>query len=603
MTSVDAPASLEFGVLGPLLVTRDGEQLRLGGAKQIALLAVLLFRANQVVPTSTLIDLLWDNDPPPTAQKTVQVFISRIRRELGTDAMSVLATEGNGYVLRVASDRVDLTRAEVLATAGRAAIAVDPEAAAKHLRAALALWRGEPLSDVAAEPFARAVIPRLDELRLSILEDRLAADLAAGQHGQLVGELRQLVLHYPLRERMHAHLMVALYRSGRQAESLEVYRQLRARLAVELALEPGPELRRLERQVLVQDAALDQSQRTTERDAPSMPTRQEPRRPQRLIAAVAVSVALAMVVGIVVALALAPRGRRTAEPSAGTFRPGSILEISAGSGRVVADIRVAAGPGPIIVADGDVWVGNSADHTVTEISLPSGQLLRTYGLPDAPLSLTSLGDQIWIGNSFDGTLSRILVPYQQLSAPFYPGPTINGLLAVASDPTDLWLGLSKSELVRLDPQSLRITASMQLPDRVKEIAVVAGVPWTIQFTDHYVERIDVKNHTAETVAGLRGSPEAIATGLGSVWVATVQPNLLWRLSARTGQVLSSLGLQNAPTALAVGAGAAWVAEGDQGVLERFSPGGQLLHAALDIGHDIGSIAVTGGSVLVLITNR
>jgi DNA-binding SARP family transcriptional activator len=615
MTSADAPSSMEFGVLGPLLVMRDGEQLRLGGVKQVALLAVLLFRANQVVPTSALIDLLWDNDPPPTAQKTVQVFISRIRRELGADAMSILATQGNGYVLRVVSGRLDLTRAEALAAAGRAAVAMDPDSAAKDLRAALELWRGEPLSDIATEPFAQAVIPRLEELRLSILEDRLAADLAAGRHAQVVGELRQLIVQHPLRERVHSHLMVALYRSGRQGESLEVYRQLRTRLATELALEPGPELRQLEQKVLAQDPALDQPPETAspaatltpaklpsaERPAPSpalMTTRQAPRQWRWLATTAAVAVALVLGAVVVVTMRRGP----AAEPPVGATRANSIVVISADGAKVDSDIPVAAGPGPLVVADGDVWVGNTADHTIAQISLPSGRLVRTYGLSDAPLSLTALGDQIWIGNSFDGTLSRILAPYRQLSAPFYPGPTIKGLLAVAADATDLWVGLSNSQLVRLDPDSLRVSASIHMPGQVKGITVVAGVPWTIQFTGNHVERLDRENRTARTAAALRGSPEAIASGLGSVWVATVQPNVLWRLSALTGRVLSSKRLQDTPTALAVGAGAAWVAEGSQGILERISTSDQLPLAAIDIGHDISGIAVTSGSVYLSLTN-
>jgi DNA-binding SARP family transcriptional activator len=236
---------MDFRVLGPLEVAESGCLLPLGGRKQRALLALLLLRANQVVPTERLIDELWSGEPPPTAVKTVQVYVSRLRKVLGADA---LATRQPGYVLPLAPGQLDLDRFEALRAAGR-------------LHEALALWRGSPLADLAYEPSLQAEIARLDELRLATLEARISADLAAGHASERVAELEALIAQHPLRERLRALLMVALYRSGRQAEALRAYRDTRRSLVGELGIEPSPELRLLEHAILRHDPELTDQRR------------------------------------------------------------------------------------------------------------------------------------------------------------------------------------------------------------------------------------------------------------------------------------------------------------------------------------------------------
>ena len=250
-------AGMEFRVLGPL-EARDGERvMTLGGARQRALLAILLLRAGEVVSVDRLIDELWGDEPPATAAHTVQVFVSRLRKALELGGFSRLRTRAPGYVIELETDELDLARFERLVERARGEIAASPQAAAATLREALALSRGPALADFAFEPFAQAPAARLEELRLATLEERIDADLACGRHTELVGELESLVREHPLRERLRGQLMLALYRSGRQAEALDVFQAGRRALVDELGIDPSPALQRLERAILQQDASLE----------------------------------------------------------------------------------------------------------------------------------------------------------------------------------------------------------------------------------------------------------------------------------------------------------------------------------------------------------
>lgn len=242
---------MDFRLLGPLEVSEHDRPLVLGGVKQRSLLAVLLLHANQVVSVDRLIDELWGAAPPATAAKSIQGYVSKLRRQLGDRRLS---TRPPGYVLHVDRSELDLASFEQLVAEARR---TNPENAARKLRQALAMWRGPALADLAYEPFAQAEIARLEELRLAALEQRIDADLASRRHAELVGELEAVVVQHPLRERLRSQLMLALYRSARQAEALEVYRKTRDELVEEFGLEPSDELQRLEQAILRRDPALD----------------------------------------------------------------------------------------------------------------------------------------------------------------------------------------------------------------------------------------------------------------------------------------------------------------------------------------------------------
>ena len=246
---------MEFRILGPLEVVRDDESLVLGAAQQRALLAVLVLHYGETVSTDRLIDALWGECAPRSAAKTVQMYVSHLRKALGT---GLIVTQGRGYRLAVEPGQVDVGRFEALCgEAGRAFAEGDRPRARELLRSALGLWRGEPLADFAYEPFAQAAIVRLQEGRLAALEDRIEADLACGSDGELVPELELLVASNPLQERLRGQLMLALYRAGRQADALTVYRQTSVLLRDEFGLEPGRALQELERSILEHDPSLD----------------------------------------------------------------------------------------------------------------------------------------------------------------------------------------------------------------------------------------------------------------------------------------------------------------------------------------------------------
>jgi predicted ATPase/DNA-binding SARP family transcriptional activator/Tfp pilus assembly protein PilF len=262
---------MEFRILGPLDVRDGSRPLALGGEKQRAVLAILLLRRNQVVSADRLIDELWGESPPPGARRTLRAYVSKLRRAMapsgaaaaiGSDSKrnpgdGVLLTRGHGYVLEIAPGELDLHAFERLVREGRqAAETGNPCQAALLLREADSLWRGRPLADLEFEPFARVEVRRLEDLRLAALEDRIDADLALGRHAMLCPELEALAAEHPLRERLHAQLMLALYRSGRQAEALDVYQRTRAQLSDELGLEPGHHLRSLQARILSQDPSL-----------------------------------------------------------------------------------------------------------------------------------------------------------------------------------------------------------------------------------------------------------------------------------------------------------------------------------------------------------
>jgi len=252
---------MDFRILGPLEVLDEGRHVALVGSKQRALLGLLLVNAGETLSTDRLIDELWGERPPATAAKTVQVHISRLRKALaagtGNASEGVVVTREHGYQLEIDPERLDSHRFERLLAEGRSELAANrPESAAPALERALSLWRGRPLADLAYEAFAQGEIARLEDLRVAALEQLIDAKLALGRHVEVIGELESLIGDYPYRERMRAQLMLALYRSDRQADALQAYQDARRSLTDELGIEPGERLRELERAVLAQDPEL-----------------------------------------------------------------------------------------------------------------------------------------------------------------------------------------------------------------------------------------------------------------------------------------------------------------------------------------------------------
>jgi DNA-binding SARP family transcriptional activator len=258
---------MEFRVLGPLEVLVDDRLVPLPRRKHRSLLAVLLIHAREPLSRDRLVDDLWGEHPPAAARGALHNYVSQLRRVIGAER---IVRDPAGYALDVDDDQLDLGRFRPLVRESRAALATAERA--RKAREALALWRGPPLPDLVYEPFAALELPLLEEERLSVYKELLDAELELGRHGAILDEIDALVRSNPYDERLRRQLMLALYRAGRQADALEVFRDARQMLVDELGIEPGRELRSLERGILVQDAALDLRTGPMEGDAPSRKT-------------------------------------------------------------------------------------------------------------------------------------------------------------------------------------------------------------------------------------------------------------------------------------------------------------------------------------------
>jgi DNA-binding SARP family transcriptional activator len=356
--------AIALRLLGPIEAERDGVAAGLGGPKPRALLSVLALDLGRVVSVDHLVDALWPGDAPHTAPHAVQVYVSQLRKALGP----VIATRPPGYVLELAPDHVDVHRFTRLAEEGRGALqGDDPESAETALREALALWRGPALADFVYEPFAQTEIARLEELRTVVVEERIEADLALGRHAELVSELEALVQAQPHRERPRAQLMLALYRSGRQADALGAYRSARDVLVDELGIEPGPELKELEAAILRQDASL-----LLEAPGPAKPAMQY----RRLASILFVDVVESMALGERLdPEALGSVQRRYFETvSAALTRHGGTVEKYAG------DAVMAAFGVPVSHEDDALRAARAAFEIQAGIEALNEQLVRDHGI-------------------------------------------------------------------------------------------------------------------------------------------------------------------------------------------------------------------------------
>jgi DNA-binding SARP family transcriptional activator/DNA-binding beta-propeller fold protein YncE len=547
--------------------------LPLGGAKQRAVLALLLLHANEVVSTDRLIDDLWGDSPPESAANMLQGYVSHLRKLLepgrGRGEHEVLVSRAPGYVLHIGDDQLDAERFERLSTEGRRLLADrEAKAAGQRLRAALALWRGGALDDLAYEAFARAEIDRLEELRLQTLEDRVDADLALGRHDGLVPELRELVDRYPLRERLRAQLMAALYRCGRQAEALEAYRDARRALLDELGVEPGPALRQLEQAILRQDPALG------EPAPPPAPiaTRIRRRWPLLVTAAILGAAALAAV------LAFARPGGAKAV----VVKPHSVAVIDPAKNALVKDIAVGGYPGPLAADDEFVYVCNIGDATVSRIFPDKRKVFDTGSLSRA-IDLVAVDKHLWAANGGvightpfpPGTVLDYDVPTAQ-SRTIRLGPPVEGeeqtTIAADVERNDIWAGNKDSATVtQLEPPTMAKVHGIA-PGGLAVVRGRAGND-TVWASDSLRNRVVAIDAAAKRVVGqipLKGFPSRLAADARSVWVidrgygdvewepTRLTKPALWRIDYAPDRRVVRIPLPLTPIRVALGAGSVWV---------------------------------------------
>jgi YVTN family beta-propeller protein len=563
----------------------------LGSPQQRALLAVLLVHRGEPVSTDRLIDALWGEQAPASAVKIVQGYVSSLRKVLDE---GLLVTDGHGYVLQARAGQTDADRFESLVAEGRRASQEgDARAAAARLREALELWRGPPLADFAYESFAQPEIARLEELRLVALEERIDAELALGEHARVVGELEALVHEHPLREPFIAQLMLAMYRSGRQADALESYRTARRRLVDELGLEPGRELQELERAILAHDAVLEPPARGIGRGPGTSGGRG--RRGGVLIAA---GGALLLAVLIGVAVRLAGSGASSVRVA-----PNSVVAIDTHTNRVVGQVAAGVRPSAIAFGSGSLWVANVDDQTISRVDPRTLRTLGTVPVGDPPAGIAVVGGWVWVVASNPSATSvsvrRIDPQFDAIGSPIPIGTVVPGSPgALAARGDALWVAPSSGELTQLNPATGRIVRHLDPNASPTGIDLGAdGAVWVTDSEADNVIRVDPTGLVKPIAVG-RG-PSAIAVGDGGVWVAETGDDEVVRLDPSTGAVTATVPVGHGPVGVALGAGSVWVANSGDGTVTRIDLKSDKPRA-IAVGGSPQAVTVAGGRAWVTV---
>ena len=554
---------MQVRILGPLEVSDDGRVVELGAGRQRALLALLALHAREIVATDRLIEELWGGSPPPTAAKALQNLVSQLRRSLGADS---IATRPPGYSLRLDADDLDARRFERLAAEGHRLLEEDPGRAGQTLIEALGLWRGRALDDFAYEDFAQSEITRLNELRLGAIEDRIDADLAVGRATELVPELESLVSAHPLRERLRGQLMLALYRSGRQADALEAYRSGRRLLDEELGLKPGDALQRLEKAILNHDPSLES------------PVAAGPERPS---------------------IALRRRASRTNAPP-----PDSVALIDQQRSRVVGHVLVGRRPVALAIGHGSVWVANADDGTVSRIRQDRHEVIRTIGIGAPAIDLAVATDAVWVANGSAGTVSRIdpsadaVVETIDLrgSSELAWNPTY----AIDADDDSVWIAAGRHHVLRIDPATNEPSASIDVGHVPIGVALRQEALWVVTTAERAL-RIESHTNTATTEVPV-GDPLAVTAGKQAVWVSDSRGQV-WRINPDTGTVTQTTPVGGKLVGLCATDGAVFAANNADGTVVQIDPQDGRVVGRVSVGHAPTDVASMDGTVWVSIQSE
>jgi len=538
-------------------------------------LAVLLLHANEVVSADRLVEEVWGGAPPEDAALYTQ--ISRLRKVLEPDRdggePAILLTRAPGYMLRVEVEQLDLGRFEALvARAHRVLAAGEAQEASGLLREALGLWRGRPLADLEGEPFHHDAVTWLDDAWLGALEARVEADLACGRHAELVTELRTLVRSHPYRERLRGQLMLALYRSGRQAEALAAFDEGRRTLAADLGLEPSRPLRELQDSMLRQDPVLDAPAvpgaggavpaRTPE-DRPGAP--RSARRRTALIAAAVAALAL-------VAVALLVDRSSEDDTRSAASAGGSVAVLDARTGAIRGRVPLGTTPAAVATGEGGAWVVDADEQTVSRIDADD-HAVTTFGTGSTPTDVAIGEGAVWVGSA----------------------GRVTGAQSAAAVAT---------AVARVDPGTRTVRARIALPEPTRaldhatdgQLAVGAGAVWAIA-PDGAVARIDPRTDAVTAVA--RGiQARAVAAGREGVWVLG-QNGAIARLDPDRAEIEQRARIGASSVAsLALGAGSAWVTAPGDGTLWRIQPGRRLVMRTIDVGAGATDVAFGDGALWV-----
>jgi DNA-binding SARP family transcriptional activator/ABC-type transport system substrate-binding protein len=570
---------MEFRILGPLEVEDDGRPIALGGDKQRSLLALLLLGRGRPVSTERLIEEIWHGEPPATAAKSIQVYAARLRSALGPER---LVKRRGGYELLVAPGEVDGDRFEQLVAAASGS---PPEEAVPHLKEALALWRGHPLADLSLEPWAEAEIARLEDRRLAAFEDWADAELALGNHRELVPELEALVAEHPFREQLLERLVLALYRSGRQADALSAYRRGAAQLRSELGLEPSQSLRELETRILRQDETLAAPRRPEAAAA-------RRRRSWRLVVAGA---------GVVVAAAVAAavvESTRGAHASLESIPPGvAIVDVTGHHPHLVAHVPTTEirSPAEATTGNGSFWVWNLHPYLMVKVDR-DGRVGTSVESPrgDAGGFLID-GTTLWFSGSrlehMDIATGRELWS-KQLSRIRY-----DDVQGIARGADSLWVARQvEGDVLRLDPATGALRARVPVPNGPDALVHTPDGLWVA--TTDGVKRIDPATDDITASATVPGISSNIVFGGGYVWVANGVEGTVSKIDG-SGQIVATYDTGQGAARVSYADGTLWVANQDDGTVTGIDAvTGEK--RTIRFGHPLQTVAALPGRLVVVL---
>ena len=589
---------MEFRLLGPLEVCRDGERLVLGGPKQRAVLAILVLHANEVVPRGRLLADVW-GERTPGSEHSLDVHISRLRKTLssGGAESAVLIRRDCGYLLRVEAGSLDLVRFEQQIEAGERALAEGrPAEGARLLKEGLGLWRGEPLAEFSDEGFARAEAGRLKERRLAALEARIDADLELGREAAIAGELETLVRANPFRERFRAQLMLALYRAGRQGEALAVYTDSRTLLIDELGIEPGKELRELQRAILAQDPGLllVRPARLAPAGTGGSGVEQpgKPRRPgwRRLLL-----LSAAGLLAVAAALVSVPISGSRNPAAPGMIQPGSVAFLDARSGRVVGDLPAGPGVGFVRSGLGSVWEMEDAG-VLLQINRRTRHLTRSISVGVNAGDVAVGEGAVWITDANSQTLLRVGPQYGDVARIRLPSgglskPGVGGGVAVGAG--SVWVAQGLSRIARINPASGQVESSLPVAD-ANVVAFGEGAVWVAASDVGTLTKIDPRTSAIAWSTRIGPGICCVAAGGGYLWAANDAG--IWKLTT-DGRVLDTITTPSQTGNISFGDGALWVTNDAAGTVMRIDPRTDAT-SKYRVGHLLTGISVEGQIIAV-----
>jgi YVTN family beta-propeller protein len=632
---------VEFRILGRLEVLEDGRPVALAGAKQRELLAMLLLSAGEVVSRDRLIEGLWGTAPPETATTALQVHVSQLRKLVGRD---VIMTRAPGYMIDVEEGELDLERFERLVEAARGE---EPAAAAARLREALALWRGPALADIDATEFAEAERARLEERRLEVIEQRIEADLELGRQAELVPELERLVREHPLRERLRGQLMLALYRCGRQADALQAYRAGRRLLDEELGLQPGEELRHLERAILEQDPSLASSAASAYGPVSAVPTGTV----TFLFTDIEGATRLVHELGddygavleqhhLLVRAAFEKHGGQEIDTQGDAFffayrRARDCVRAAVEAQQALeaarwphgASVRVRIG-----IHTGEPGFTESGYHGLDVVraarisgTAHGGQILVSSATRDlvgtavTDVSFRDLGEHRLKDIEEPQRMFQVLAP--GLADGFPPLATADAARVMAISGREQELAAAAEAALGAEERRSRLFRRSRLATVAGAlvlagaaaglaVALTGGGSGAVTVVPNSVAVLDPASGRLAADVPVGKRPVAVATGAGAVWVANADDQTISRIDPQTRKVVSTIGVGADVSDLAVGFGAVWVADGNDGTVHRIDPELNAIQDVLQLGKSSGlapnpvfAITTGAGSVWVTRGNR